>query len=509
MQVLIFIIVLIVALGAEYFILASVLGKPLDELNKKTTEAVAKDEVYFIETAHPKTKIIAENFNTLIRKLNLLHKKAGEVSGIVEDKKNLEKTLSDAKSSLGSMEAITLMGNKITSSLSYEDIYKNLSEEISSMMDAAKIELAYWDKKKNALVSSNTITPIAEWSFDKQKEVALEDAEKDFMRYVPKEIITADGKKLQSVLCFPLLLNNAGTGVLMIASLRKNAYSQTQINTIKALLTFIAVALDNATLVGELKSTQEQLIHSEKMAYLGQMTAGIAHEIKNPLNFINNFSDISVEISKDIIAKIADADKQEEVKEDLHDLIQNLTKINHYGNRADTIVSDMLKHSSSEVLSKKKLNVVEFANDYIKVFSQFVGYDNPNYSFSFIKDFKDGEMLILGSEKELKVILKNLLSNAFYAIKEKSKSNLENGYIPEITLGISKENNMVKMVVTDNGTGISMKDIDKVFHPFFTTKPTGEGVGLGLSLVYNIVVEGLKGKVAATSVENEFAEFTV
>ncbi|MFT3910260.1 MAG: tetratricopeptide repeat protein [Ferruginibacter sp.] len=239
----------------------------------------------------------------------------------------------------------------------------------------------------------------------------------------------------------------------------------------------------------ELKSTQAQLIQSEKMASLGELTAGIAHEIQNPLNFVNNFSEVSTELIKEMVDEV-DKGNTNEVKEIANDLVQNLEKINHHGKRADAIVKGMLQHSRTTNSTKELTDINKLADEYLRLAYHGTRAKDKSFNATLKTDFDEtiGKINII--PQDIGRVILNLITNAFYAVNEKKKQNDDN-YEPIVTVKTSQTpfsgGRRVLVTVTDNGNGIPEQIKDKIFQPFFTTKPTGQGTGLGLSLSYDII----------------------
>ena len=263
--------------------------------------------------------------------------------------------------------------------------------------------------------------------------------------------------------------------------------------------------------LSELKSTQSQLIQSEKMASLGELTAGIAHEIQNPLNFVNNFSDVNQELLVEMKDELAKGNL-EDVKQIADDVIANEQKINHHGKRADAIVKGMLQHSRSGSGQKEPTDINALAEEYLRL--AFHGFQAKEESFTATMktDFDESIGKINIVPQDIGRVILNLISNAFYAVDEKKKQQPE-GYEPTVTVATKKISNplggnTVSVCVADNGNGIPQKIIDKIFQPFFTTKPTGQGTGLGLSLSYDIV-KAHGGELKVETKEGEGTEFVI
>ncbi|MEO6548979.1 MAG: ATP-binding protein [Ferruginibacter sp.] len=243
------------------------------------------------------------------------------------------------------------------------------------------------------------------------------------------------------------------------------------------------------TTLTELKSTQQQLIQSEKMASLGELTAGIAHEIQNPLNFVNNFSELSNELIDEMNAELDKGDITE-AKAIAADVKQNLEKINHHGKRADAIVKGMLQHSRSSSGVKEPTDINALCDEYLRLSYHGLRAKDKSFNATFKTDFDNSIGNINIIPQDIGRVVLNLLTNAFYVVDEKKTLRQAQGdshYEPIVSVTTKKVNGKVEIRVTDNGNGIPQKVLDKIFQPFFTTKPTGQGTGLGLSLSYDIV----------------------
>ena len=256
----------------------------------------------------------------------------------------------------------------------------------------------------------------------------------------------------------------------------------------------------------ELKAAQAQLIQSEKMASLGELTAGIAHEIQNPLNFVNNFSDVSTELVDEMNEEI-DNGNLEDARQIAQDLKQNLEKINHHGKRAGDIVKGMLQHSRSSSGVKELTDINALADEYLRLAYHGLRAKDKIFNAAMKTDYDESIGLIKIIPQDLGRVVLNLITNAFYAVTERKKLAVE-GYEPIVTVSTKKYSDRVEVYVKDNGTGIPQKALDKIFQPFFTTKPTGQGTGLGLSLSYDIV-KAHGGEIKVTTAENEGTEFII
>jgi two-component system, NtrC family, sensor kinase len=240
----------------------------------------------------------------------------------------------------------------------------------------------------------------------------------------------------------------------------------------------------------ELKATQAQLIQSEKMASLGELTAGIAHEIQNPLNFVNNFSELNKELVEEANEELEKGDI-EETKAILKDLAENSEKINHHGKRAADIVKGMLQHSRTSNGHKEPTDINALADEYLRLSYHGLRAKDKSFNAEFKTDFDPSLPKINVIPQDIGRVLLNLINNAFYAVSERQKTlsglNSEETYKPIVTVTTKHLGNRIEISVKDNGPGIPAEIKDKIFQPFFTTKPTGQGTGLGLSLSYDIV----------------------
>jgi signal transduction histidine kinase len=276
----------------------------------------------------------------------------------------------------------------------------------------------------------------------------------------------------------------------------------------------------------ELKATQAQLIYSEKMASLGELTAGIAHEIQNPLNFVNNFSEVSVELVDEMKAELAGGSWQVagEIAEDIK---QNLGKINLHGKRADAIVKGMLQHSRTNSGQKEPIDINALADEYLRLAYHGLRAKDKSFNATMITDFDGSIGKINVIPQDLSRVILNLINNAFYAVHEKKQqlaidlsglSTLtgQRDYEPTVTVSTKRSLSLqgegrgeVIISIKDNGNGIPDHIIDKIFQPFFTTKPSGQGTGLGLSLSYDIITKGHGGNIKFTTKAGEETEFII
>jgi len=256
-----------------------------------------------------------------------------------------------------------------------------------------------------------------------------------------------------------------------------------------------------------LKATQDQLIQQEKLASLGELTAGIAHEIQNPLNFVNNFSEVSMELVDEMEEEFEKGDI-EEAKAIANDIKQNLEKIIHHGKRADAIVKNMLQHSRSNSGEKQLTDINALADEYLRLSYHGLRAKDKMFNSNMVAELDPALPKINVIPQDIGRVLLNLFNNAFYTVQQRHNKEGE-GYKPEVKVSTVLKGKFVEIKVIDNGTGMPEEVKDKILQPFFTTKPTGEGTGLGLSLSYDIVVKGHGGTFNIESKENKGSTFTI
>ncbi len=364
-------------------------------------------------------------------------------------------------------------------------VYEQLSEiqthtgdykgAVISYKNYATFKDSVFNIEKEKKITENAM----QYEFDKKEAIAKAEQEK-------KDAIAEHTRNLQYVAIGAFLL----LGIFLL-------YGYTQKNKAK-------IKIEKA--YTDLKSTQQQLIQSAKMASLGELTAGIAHEIQNPLNFVNNFSEVSNELLDEMKTELATGNEQE-AKTIADDVKQNLEKIIHHGKRADAIVKGMLQHSRTSTGKKEPTNINSLADEYLRLSYHGLRAKDKLFNTTLKTDFDESVGKINIVPQDIGRVLLNLFNNAFYAVTEKKKSANEN-YEPTVSVCTKKVDGKVEIHVKDNGNGIPEKVLDKIFQPFFTTKPTGQGTGLGLSLSYDII-KAHGGEIKVESKEGEGAEFIV
>jgi signal transduction histidine kinase len=366
------------------------------------------------------------------------------------------------------------------------------------------------------------------WCIENKKEIFINDVEIEYSRYINSLVKLNVGSTRSkhdttpdiqySLLYAPMLVKERVIGLITVQSYEKNAYTQHHLDILKTLASYTSAALYNAqsfetlqNTLNELKVTQQQLIQSEKMASLGELTAGIAHEIQNPLNFVNNFSEINSELITEMKEEL-DAGNLEDAIKLAEDINANEEKIIFHGKRADAIVKGMLQHSRSNTGIKEPTNINELADEYFRLAYHGLRAKDKSFNATLKTDYDESVGDIDLIPQDIGRVILNLITNAFYAVDEKMKitsKDLANAlYEPTVSVSTKRNADKIFISVKDNGNGIDPKVLDKIFQPFFTTKPTGQGTGLGLSLSYDIV-RAHGGELKVVTKEEEGSEFVI
>ena len=441
----------------------------------------------------------------------------------------LQKQKEEIDSRASNVELLGEIGRKITSSLSVETIISTVYDNINSMMDASVFGIGIYNDDQTRInfpatyengealpFYSNSIhdNRLSVLCFINGAEIVMKDFQNEYSRYL-KNMSTPDhGDQPISLIYLPLRIKDKKLGVLTVQSFTKNAYSDYHLYMLRNIAIYAAIALENAEsfkklnlTLENLKKTQAQLVQSEKMASLGELTAGIAHEIQNPLNFVNNFSEVSSELLDEMKTELATGNHRQAAQ--LADNVkQNLEKINFHGKRADAIVKGMLQHSRSSTNQKEPTDINALADEYLRLSYHGLRAKDKSFNATMETDFNNNIGLINIIPQDIGRVLLNLFTNAFYSVAEKKKQQNAD-YKPTVFVSTNKINDQIEIRVRDNGMGIPQKVLDKIYQPFFTTKPTGQGTGLGLSMSYDIITKAHSGELKVETQEGEGAEFII
>ncbi len=374
---------------------------------------------------------------------------------------------------------------------------------LQDVLNAGKVLYAYYDEDHNLpqaykYLKITTAAKDSIFSQDQVKQLLSMDFDE---KQRQRDIETAQAQERDAIRMYILI---AGMVVLLLLAFifwrasKQRAKANQQLSKQKG---------EVESALTQLQSAQTQLIQSEKMASLGELTAGIAHEIQNPLNFVNNFSEVNKEMLEDLENEIKSGNKEDALAL-TKDIIKNEEKINHHGKRADFIVKGMLQHSRTNTGEKQPTNINVLADEFFKLSYHGSRAKDKSFNAEMATHFDPNLPKVNVVQQEIGRVLLNLFNNAFYAVNQKKKTAGVD-YKPEVSLITSSENGHVIIKVKDNGTGIPDSIKEKIMQPFFTTKPTGEGTGLGLSLTYDMVVKGHGGSINIDTKEGEYSEFIV
>ena len=483
--------------------------------------------------------------NTLKQTIDELRKaneELEEYSKTLEDKVELRTTELRNKNllldrALENVKTLSEIGRHITSKLNMEAILSSVYENVNRLLDANSFLIMVVNEKEQLIecklsiedgrrlpefsFSTTDKNRFAVWCAENRKPVFINDVDTEYSKYITSRSKPKAGQYVSSIIYLPLIVGDRVIGVISAQSFKKNAYTEAHLDILKNIANYTAIALENAFAYDrinlankELKEAQSQLIQAEKMASLGQLTAGIAHEIKNPLNFINNFSELSIDLSKELLEEIEsqserlDVKTVDYIKEILTDLSHNVRKINDHGKRADSIVKGMLLHSRGKSGEKQKTNINDLLHEYLNL--AYHGFRAQDSTFNLKMETNYDATLepINIVPQNISRVFLNILNNGCYSVNEKKKEK-KDSFSPLLQVSTKNLDDKVEIRIKDNGKGIPNDILDKVFNPFFTTKPTGKGTGLGLSLSYDIIVQEHKGELKVNSEQGEFAEFII
>ena len=481
-----------------------------------------------------------------------------QLTNVVMKEKNaeLEKKTGELEQSYNTVSVLSQIGKEITSTLNLDTILNTVYEKVNELMDASIFGIGIYNTENETIsyrlaiekgvryqpyhrtMENKNQFPV--WCIENQKEIFINDVRKEYSHYISQYIeetgTLEDGTLSTLPLSFiylPLMIKGKVFGLITVQSYNKDAYSHHHLDILKTLASYTSAALYNArsyetlqNTLNELKLTQEQLVQSEKMASLGELTAGIAHEIQNPLNFVNNFSEVNTELIDEMKLEIENG-KLGEAKEIADDIKSNQAKITHHGKRAGEIVKGMLQHSRTSSGIKEPTDINALADEYLRLAYHGLRAKDKSFNATMITDFDEtiGKINII--PQDIGRVILNLINNAFYAAPlppQGGFSDPDYKHVPTVWVSTKRINSpsgsqaerregtefggKVEIKVKDNGPGISQKILDKIFQPFFTTKPTGQGTGLGLSLSYDIV-KAHGGELKVETKEGEGSEFII
>jgi signal transduction histidine kinase len=467
--------------------------------------------------------------------------KARSLVALQEKTAALEQQKEAIEQAYDNVELLSRIGRDITAKLSIVDIIETVYENVNSLMDAAVFGIALHDEAGGRLEfpamkeNGQRLPPfsyglddperLAVICFRNRQEIVVEDMTREYRKFMRTHKPPVAGDPVASILYLPLVYKDRTIGVITAQSFRKHAYTDYHLNILRNLATYATIALVNADAyrrlndtLDRLKSTQEQLVIQEKLASLGALTAGIAHEIKNPLNFVNNFADLSVELAGELRESI-EAQKERLAPADFDtlmeltaDLVVNAKKINEHGRRADSIVRGMLLHSRGHSGERQQTDVNALLEEYVNLSYHGMRAQDSSFNITIERNYDPAAGQILAVPQDLSRVFLNIVNNACYATQDR-KVRMERAgktaYAPTLTVRTKDLGDRVEIRIRDNGDGIPAEIRDRIFNPFFTTKPTGQGTGLGLSISHDIVVQQHDGELEVDSKPGEYTEFVL
>lgn len=488
---------------------------------------------------------LASSFNLMVDNIRASNETIVRQKNVLEEKNEELNTLAeDLRLSYEDLSFLSKIGRSITSTLDFDELFEKLFSNLSEVIDSSAFGIGLYDDEKERInyrliirkdqkgepfsVDATSGGRLDAMCLTYKQEIFIDNLGGNIaglQKHYPwlesaDEFVGLEPDSM-SVIYLPITIERKIVGVLSVENKRKFAYKKGDLDMLRNLASYVAIAIMNAKSFEELtkahedlKQAQRRLVQSEKMASLGRLSAGIAHEIKNPLNFIKNYAEGTSELCDELNEDMADLKEDidpkefEYLSETVADIQNYLETIVKNSQRIDGIVKSMTAHARGSVGEKEPTDLNKFIKEYVKLaYNGFRGqYKDFVANFEHIFDANLGEVRVI--RQELSRVLTNLADNGCYSTMKK-KEKLNGTFMPQIIISTNDLGDFAEIRVRDNGFGIPKKALDKMFEPFFTTKPTGEGTGLGLSLSYDIITGGHGGSMKVETVEGEFAEFII
>lgn len=493
--------------------------------------------MYFIITGAVIYVIVLYRNRKLLQEKRLLEDKVAErTAEVIQQKEEIEQQSQELAGKNDELEKINTAIKSINAETNYDNLVQALLEKMRIIKSSEKSLALMFDKSNMAFTFKAVIGhPLADLEqialTTRQAESRyLEDAEEIFEDiFIKRDFASYHHVNELSKFALPkaamilvIRIENQMQGMLIFENFTKaTAFEQRDLSLLRNSKEHLVSAIirtgimnDLQKTLNNLKATQDQLVQSEKLASLGQLTAGIAHEIQNPLNFVNNFAGLSADLAVELheilenIKEEISQDHYEEMEEVVTMIKGNVVKINEHGKRVEGIVKGMLQHSRAKTAQFESVDVNTMISEFVNLAYNGLKANDKSFNISIKTNLDPSVGKVDMIPQELSRVVINIVNNACYAAAEKA-SKLGAGFFPEVLVSTSREQQNIVISVKDNGTGIPQSIIDKIFNPFFTTKPTGKGTGLGLSLSFDIVNKLHKGALEVSSKEGEYTQFSI
>lgn len=429
------------------------------------------------------------------------------------------------------------IGQDITATLDFDELIKAIHKlietiqvKIDTLMDATIFGIGIYKKEENSIYfpatkeKGETLPGFsysleddnrpAVWSFKNQKVLFTNNYKSDYGKYIDTLQPAVEGENPESMIYLPLSYRDKQIGLLTVQSLEKNAYSDSHLSILRTLATYIAIAFDNAETYKNLESTLEQLVAQEKLATLGTIAAGVAHEINNPLNFVVNFSNVSKELVEDLWAMCNvwmekhTVEERDQLKELISTLNQNADKIILHGKRMENIVTNILLHSTGSSQVYRPTDVNSLLEEGLNLSFHSMKAKDESFNVTIEKNFDESIGQVELVSQDINRVFINLINNGYYEVHKKAQEGIK-GYSPTLSVSTKNYDNQIEILIRDNGNGFPPEVKQKLFEPFYTTKPNGQGTGLGLYICRSIVEAVHKGKIIPKSKPGHYAEFKI
>ncbi|MGB7292876.1 MAG: ATP-binding protein [Thermodesulfobacteriota bacterium] len=433
---------------------------------------------------------------------------------------------------------INSITKSVHQSIDLDNVLENAVEALRGNMDRVEYTGIYLVEGNNAVLKAYRGFP--DWFVERTRRIpypkgftwkTILDGESRYCADTEKdEFLGPAGREVgtKSYISILLVIEEDVIGTININSLEKNAFDIEERVLLENVARQVSVAISNArnaeektklinkleSALDQVKAIQEELVVKEKLASLGALIAGIAHEIKNPLNFVNNLSELTAELVEELRDEVKNGKENlgSEAYENLEDILntidENLKKINQHGKRADRVIHSMLQHSRGRAGERQETEINDLLDDAVNLAYHGMRAQDASFNTSIEKDYDNSAGKTFIVPQDISRVFLNVLSNAFYETHKK-RSVMGDGFLPKLCVTTKGLSNEIEIRIRDNGNGIPEQILDKIYNPFFTTKPTGQGTGLGLSLSYDIIVHEHKGKIKVETREGEFTEFII